>query len=172
MQVVIRCKRNEFHLYSVLNLTIIRLFLILLGTQILVSWRDTIILDRRIFYWLFIRLSLPFLSLRLNIASEFRAHNRPKGVLKSSFNVCFKKTWTNHSSDTVLQFVQVFLNQILLILQQQISWVQKAFLLLWYNYCHFKIVISKWQCFLPFDVENVLKEHSYITCVILVENAF
>ena len=23
-------------------------------------------------------------------------------------NVCFKKTWTNHSSDTVLRFVQVF----------------------------------------------------------------
>ena len=23
-------------------------------------------------------------------------------------NVCFKKIWTNHSSDTVLRFVQVF----------------------------------------------------------------
>ena len=23
-------------------------------------------------------------------------------------NVCFKKTWTNHSSDTLLRFVQVF----------------------------------------------------------------
>ena len=28
-------------------------------------------------------------------------------------NVWFKKTWTNHSSDTVLQFVQIFLNQTL-----------------------------------------------------------
>ena len=26
-------------------------------------------------------------------------------------NVCFKKTWTAHSTDTVLQFVQVFLKQ-------------------------------------------------------------
>ena len=79
MQVVIRRKKERISsLFS--NLTLIRLFLILLGicTQILVSWRDTIILDRRIFYWLFIRLS--FLSLRLNIASEFRAHDRPKGV--------------------------------------------------------------------------------------------
>ena len=29
------------------------------------------------------------------------------------FNVCFKKTWTNHSSDTVLWFVQIFLKQTL-----------------------------------------------------------
>ena len=29
-------------------------------------------------------------------------------------NVCFKKIWTNHISDTVLQFVQVFLKQTLL----------------------------------------------------------
>ena len=30
-----------------------------------------------------------------------------------SFNVCFKKIWTNCSSDTILQFVQVFLKQTL-----------------------------------------------------------
>ena len=30
--------------------------------------------------------------------------------------VCFKTTWTNHSSDIVLQFVQIFLNQTLLLL--------------------------------------------------------
>ena len=32
-----------------------------------------------------------------------------------SFNVCFKKIWTNCSSDTILQFVQVFLKQMLLV---------------------------------------------------------
>ena len=33
--------------------------------------------------------------------------------LESSSNVCFKKIWTKHSSDTVLWFVQVFLKQTL-----------------------------------------------------------
>ena len=41
---------------------------------------------------------------------KWRSHEKRQTF---SNNVCFKKTWTNHSSDTVLQIVQVFLNQTL-----------------------------------------------------------
>ena len=54
-----------------------------------------------------------------NYDSEYCFHLFKYYVIKIPFgtNVCFKKNWTKFSSDTLLQFVQVFLKQTLDILK-------------------------------------------------------
>ena len=45
--------------------------------------------------------------------AKFVEHFCKKWLNNLPCNVCFKKIWTNHSSDTVLQFVQLFWKQTL-----------------------------------------------------------
>ena len=101
-----------------------------------------------------------------------------KNLKKLLGNVCFKKTWTNYSSDTVLWFVQIFLKQTLcrdldsyhIISSEKWGWISKILgkfqfhsllrsALIFQNYWETKPIRSFFEVIIVFEKPSVGKKN-------------